>query len=146
MPCGRCGRPTRCGLPLAVLNPELESHWGVRLQSRIGVNTGEVVAGKQVQGGPFVVGDAVNLAARLEQAAAAGEILIGEQTEQLVRDAVRAESVEPLALKGKAEPVPGLQGVRGTSRDPVGRRGTSKFLSWVAPASRLHSRRASSAR
>jgi hypothetical protein len=48
----------------------------------------------------------VNVAARLEQAAGAGEILLGEGTQALVRDAVRAEPVEPLVLKGKVEPVP----------------------------------------
>jgi tetratricopeptide (TPR) repeat protein len=72
------------------------------LEVRIGVNTGEVVAGT---GETLATGDAVNVAARLEQAAAAGEILLGSATERLVRDAVRAEAVEPLALKGKSEPV-----------------------------------------
>jgi predicted ATPase len=51
-------------------------------------------------------GDPVNVAARLEQAAETGEILLGEQTQRLVRDAVHTEPVEPLSLKGKAEPVP----------------------------------------
>src|SRR6266542_786701 len=73
------------------------------LEVRIGVNTGEVVAGS---GATLVTGDAVNVAARLEQAAQSGEILLGEQTERLVRDGVSTESVEPLVLKGKAEPVP----------------------------------------
>ncbi len=81
----------------------LEAVGLLELQVRIGVNTGEVVAG---EGETLVTGDAVNIAARLEQAAEAGEILIGEATERLVRDVVRAEPVEPLDLKGKAEPVP----------------------------------------
>jgi class 3 adenylate cyclase/tetratricopeptide (TPR) repeat protein len=72
------------------------------LDVRIGVNTGEVVAGT---GETLATGDAVNVAARLEQAAGAGEVLIGSATERLVRDSVRAENVEPLALKGKSEPV-----------------------------------------
>ena len=74
---------------------------GLGLEPRIGVNTGEVVAG---EGDSLVTGDAVNVAARLEQTANAGEILLGEATQQLVRDAVR---VEPLALelKGKSAPV-----------------------------------------
>jgi class 3 adenylate cyclase len=70
---------------------------------RIGVNTGEVVAGR---GETLVTDAAVNVAARLEQAAQSGEILIGESTERLVPDGIRAEPVEPLALKGKAELVP----------------------------------------
>jgi class 3 adenylate cyclase/tetratricopeptide (TPR) repeat protein len=70
------------------------------LEARIGVNTGEVVVGGE--GETLVTGDAVNVAARLEQAAAAGEILIGGETRALVRDAVHVDAVEPLELKGKA--------------------------------------------
>jgi class 3 adenylate cyclase/tetratricopeptide (TPR) repeat protein len=73
------------------------------LEARIGVNTGEVVVGGT--GETLVTGDAVNVAARLEQAAPSGEILIGAQTRALVRDAVEVEPVDPLALKGKSEPV-----------------------------------------
>jgi class 3 adenylate cyclase/tetratricopeptide (TPR) repeat protein len=76
------------------------------LEVRTGVNTGEVVAGT---GETLVTGDAVNVAARLEQTATAGEVLIGAGTERLVRDAVRSEAVEPLALKGKTEPVPAFR-------------------------------------
>ena len=91
---------------LTSLNQELEQRWGVRLENRTGVNTGEVVAGDPTLGQRLVVGDAVNTAARLEQAAPALEVLIGEPTYRLVRHAVDVEPVEPLALKGKAEPVP----------------------------------------
>ena len=73
------------------------------LEARIGLNTGGVVVGGE--GETLVTGDAVNVAARLEQAATAGEILIGAETRLLVRDAVLLEPVEPLALKGKSEPV-----------------------------------------
>jgi class 3 adenylate cyclase/tetratricopeptide (TPR) repeat protein len=73
------------------------------LEARIGVNTGEVVVGGE--GETLVTGDAVNVAARLEQAAASGEALIGAETRLLVRDAVVLEAVEPLSLKGKSEPV-----------------------------------------
>src|SRR5262249_32915865 len=73
------------------------------LQARIGLNTGEVVTGTEER---LATGDAVNVAARLEQASQPGEILIGEETLALVRDAVEANEVEPLELKGKAETVP----------------------------------------
>jgi class 3 adenylate cyclase/tetratricopeptide (TPR) repeat protein len=73
------------------------------LEARIGINTGEVVVGGE--GETLVTGDAVNVAARLEQAAGAGEVFIGAETHSLVRDAVRVDAVEPLVLKGKAEPV-----------------------------------------
>jgi class 3 adenylate cyclase/tetratricopeptide (TPR) repeat protein len=88
---------------LAALNTELDHDHGVRLECRIGVNTGGVVSGV---GDSLIVGDAVNVAARLEQAAGPGEILLGEETYRLVRDAVSAEPVDALDLKGKAEPVP----------------------------------------
>src|SRR5438477_12563102 len=73
------------------------------LQARIGVMTGEVVTGTEER---LATGDAVNVAARLEQAAEPGEVLIGDTTYALVRAAVEVEPVEPLALKGKAQPVP----------------------------------------
>ena len=88
---------------LEVLNKELERDHGVSLAARIGVNTGEVVAGDQ--GDTLVTGDAVNVAARLEQAAEPGAVLIGEETLRLVRDAVVAEPVPPLDVKGKSEPL-----------------------------------------
>ncbi|HEX2266793.1 MAG TPA: adenylate/guanylate cyclase domain-containing protein, partial [Actinomycetota bacterium] len=82
------------------LNEDLERERGVRLLNRTGVNTGEVVTGARDAGQSLVMGDAVNVAARLEQAAEPGEILIGDTTYRLVRDAVRTEPLEPLALKG----------------------------------------------
>jgi class 3 adenylate cyclase len=91
---------------LAVLNSELDSRWGVSLRNRTGVNTGEVVAGDPTSGQRLVTGDTVNTAARLEQAAPALEVLLGEPTYRLVRNAVTVEAVEPLELKGKAERVP----------------------------------------
>jgi tetratricopeptide (TPR) repeat protein len=90
---------------LAGLNDELERGSGVRLETRTGVNSGEVVAGDPSSGQSFVSGDTVNVAARLEQAAQPGEILIGAGTLSLVRDAVRVEATKPLPLKGKADPV-----------------------------------------
>jgi class 3 adenylate cyclase len=90
---------------LATLNEELEQDWGARLQIRTGVNTGEVMAGDFSAGQAMVTGDAVNVAARLEQAAGPDEILIGEETHRLVRHAIRVEPVEPLDLKGKAKRV-----------------------------------------
>jgi class 3 adenylate cyclase len=104
---------------LAKLNEELERRWGVELQARTGVNTGEVIAGDPSRGEGFVSGDSVNVAARLEQAARPGEILIGEHTLKLVRDAARVEPVEPLELKGKSEPVPAFRLLEVADR-PVG--------------------------
>jgi class 3 adenylate cyclase/tetratricopeptide (TPR) repeat protein len=90
---------------LVLLNEEFAREPGVSLAVRTGVNTGEAIVGDPESGQFFATGDAVNVAARLEQAAQPGEILLGALTHRLVRDAVRAEAVDPLALKGKAEPV-----------------------------------------
>ena len=91
---------------LVALNDELQTRWGVALHNRTGVNTGEVVAGDPSTGQRLVTGDTVNTAARLEQAAPADDVLLGEPTYRLVRNAVVVEPVEPLELKGKAERVP----------------------------------------
>jgi class 3 adenylate cyclase/tetratricopeptide (TPR) repeat protein len=87
---------------LASVNDELEREYGVSLLLRTGVNTGEVVTGTEER---LVTGDAVNVAARLEQAAQPGEVLIGGQTWRLARDAIEVGRIEPLSLKGKAEPL-----------------------------------------
>ena len=84
------------------LNVELRRDHDATLQLRTGVNTGEAVTAIDDW---LAVGDAVNVAARLEQAAAPGEILLGPETVDLVRDAVRLEALEPMALKGKSGPV-----------------------------------------
>ena len=93
------------------------------LQGRIGVMTGEVVTGTEER---LATGDAVNVAARLEQAAQPGEVLIGQPTLALVRDAVEVEPVEPLELKGKAEPVPAYRLLR--VRDAPERRHGALFV------------------
>jgi tetratricopeptide (TPR) repeat protein len=85
---------------LATLNDELESSWGVRLLIRIGVNTGEVVTGG-TEVPTYATGDAVNVAARLQQEASPGEILLGRETYRFVRDVVLTEILEPLEVKGK---------------------------------------------
>jgi class 3 adenylate cyclase len=90
---------------LAELNVTLRAGFGVTLENRTGVSTGEVVAGEGGGSRRLATGGTVNLAGRLEQAAPAGEVLIGESTYRLVRDAVEVVPVEPLALKGKPEPV-----------------------------------------
>jgi tetratricopeptide (TPR) repeat protein len=96
---------------------------GLGVRGRIGVMTGEVVSGTLER---LATGDAVNVAARLEQAAEPGEVLIGAATLALVSGAVDVEPVEPLELKGKAEPVAAyrLLGVR----DVPERRHDARFV------------------
>jgi class 3 adenylate cyclase/tetratricopeptide (TPR) repeat protein len=89
-------RAVRAAVEMRDALPEL----GV--QGRIGVNTGEVVTGTAER---LVTGDPVNVAQRLQAAAAAGEVLIGRGTFALVSGASDVEALEPLSLKGKASPV-----------------------------------------
>lgn len=84
---------------LATLNHEFETGWGVQLAHRIGLNTGEVFTGIDRWGHRFLTGEAVRVAKRLQEAAAANEILMGEATHKLVRHAVVVESSSPRAVK-----------------------------------------------
>ncbi|MBA3476203.1 MAG: zinc ribbon domain-containing protein, partial [Actinobacteria bacterium] len=90
---------------LGEMNPELRERHGVQLAMRIGVNTGEVIAGT---GGDqlMATGDAVNVAARLQQTAEPGQVLLGERTYFASRGAFAFEPLEEKKLKGKALPVP----------------------------------------
>src|SRR5215211_4217830 len=126
---------------IAALNQQLARDWGVRLQIRTGVNTGEVVTGDPAIGDALVLGDAVNVAARLEQVADPGEVLLGQSTFRLVRNAVEAERVTPLHLKGKGTPVvayrlvrvdPGAPGhARRQDAPIVGREPELRLFAWV---------------
>jgi class 3 adenylate cyclase/tetratricopeptide (TPR) repeat protein len=87
---------------LGGLNADLQREFGTELQVRMGVNTGEVVTS---EGGTLATGDAVNVAARLEQAAEPGDILIGDATRQLAESALELEQAEPIEAKGKSEPL-----------------------------------------
>jgi len=103
---------------LAALNDEFTAIWGVTVSVRTGINTGEILARERPRGESIVLGDAVNVAARLEQEAEPGEILIGDATYRLVQDAVTAEDTGPLTLKGKAAPVPAWRLLRVAAHAP----------------------------
>jgi class 3 adenylate cyclase/tetratricopeptide (TPR) repeat protein len=118
------------------LNEELERDYGTTLELRIGVNTGKVVTGTKER---LATGDAVNVAARLEQAASPGEVLLGEETFRFARDAVVAEPVEPLALKGKTEPVMAFRLVAVLADAPaVARRADASMVGRERELDRLH--------
>ena len=93
-------RAVRAAAEILEALPELGVH------ARIGVNTGEVITGTEER---LATGDAVNVAARLEKAAAADTALLGEETARLVRDVADLEQMPALGLKGKAEPVTAYQ-------------------------------------
>ena len=83
---------------------------------RIGVNTGEVVASRETDAGDFLVtGDAVNIAARLQQHAEPGTILVGERTCRAV-SAFHFAEPEQIAVKGKRDPIVGATLLERTGR------------------------------
>jgi class 3 adenylate cyclase/tetratricopeptide (TPR) repeat protein len=90
---------------MAELNAELADRWGVEIQTRAGVNTGEVVVGSEVTVDGMVMGDVANVAARLQASIGPGEIVVSGTTAQLVRSSVELEQIEPLTVKGKRDPV-----------------------------------------
>jgi DNA-binding SARP family transcriptional activator/class 3 adenylate cyclase/tetratricopeptide (TPR) repeat protein len=90
---------------LASVNEKMERAGGIRLAARVGIDTGEVLVDDPAAGQPIVTGDAVRVAARLQQAAAEGEILVSEGTRRLVQDAARFEPVEHRALEVHGQPV-----------------------------------------
>jgi class 3 adenylate cyclase/tetratricopeptide (TPR) repeat protein len=136
---------------LDVLNDEFQSRWGIALQTRTGINTGEVLTGvwetdADMDGrgnvpGHIAVGDAMNLGARVEQAASPGQILLGEATYRLVRRHVEALALPPIVVKGKAEPTRMYEllqvsaGQESTSprldAPMVGRRDNAAMLGWA---------------
>jgi class 3 adenylate cyclase len=123
---------------LTDLNRTLEPLHGITLEMRIGVHTGEVLAVTQPRmEGRMVTGDTVNVAARLEQAAAPGQIVASERTILGARRWFRYAEVGPLRLKGKYEPPRAFEVVSAdpgreretTTRAPiVGRREESELL------------------
>ncbi|MCX5231952.1 adenylate/guanylate cyclase domain-containing protein [Streptomyces sp. NBC_00233] len=90
---------------LAGFNARLEEAVGVRLEMRIGINTGQAVTGSATQRQAMVSGEVVNVAARLEQNAAAGEILLGPDTLAAAGPGIRTTETGPLLLKGKSDRV-----------------------------------------
>jgi class 3 adenylate cyclase/tetratricopeptide (TPR) repeat protein len=107
---------------LGEINGDLERDHGLRLELRIGVNTGEVVAGVREVGGfqdGTVIGDTVNTASRLQTAAAPGSVLVGEMTARLSRHLFELEPMEPLTLRGKAEPVHAFRAIGPLTAIPV---------------------------
>src|SRR5204862_5496040 len=90
---------------LATLNESLRAERGLEVAMRVGVNTGPVVVGDARAGGSRATGDAVNVAARLQQAAEPGETLVGDSTWRLVRDAVVTGAPRDVQVKGRDESV-----------------------------------------
>jgi tetratricopeptide (TPR) repeat protein len=108
-------RAVRAAAEIRERLPAIAADVGLELRFRTGVNTGPVL---MAEGENLAIGDAINVAGRLEQAAQPGEILLGEQTLRLVRDAVEVEVLEPLEFKGKSTPTAAYRLVRVDPRAP----------------------------
>jgi len=119
---------------IASENDTLEREYGVRLNLRIGINTGEVIAGileGGMEGAYTVTGDTVNTAQRFESAAPTNEILVGQATYQLARRSFVFEQLAPLTLKGKKDPVPAYR-VRFAERRAIPRDERAPFVGRTA--------------
>ena len=113
---------------IAQASADLHARHGITLGLRIGVNTGEVVAG--LMPGEVlaytVTGDAVNTAQRIESGAPQGDIYASETTYALARSMFEAEPRPPLVLKGKEAPVPVYRVIG--RRETVAQAGTTPFV------------------
>jgi class 3 adenylate cyclase/tetratricopeptide (TPR) repeat protein len=102
-------RAVRAGLAMQAameeVNAEIDERHGVSFSLRVGINSGEVMAGA-VGDRYTVIGDVVNVAARLQGAGRPGAVTVGESTWRATRETISYETLEPLDLKGKEEPVP----------------------------------------
>ncbi|MCD6014224.1 MAG: adenylyl cyclase [Solirubrobacterales bacterium] len=118
-------RAVRAGLAMQMameeINDRIAADIGANFALRVGINSGEVLAG-QVGDGYTVIGDPVNVAARLQAAANPSTVIVGETTHRLTRAAIEYVELEPLTLKGKSEPVPAWEAVRAVVRGRAPRR------------------------
>ncbi len=117
-------RAVRAGLAMQAameeINERIAADVGANFALRVGINSGEVLAGR-IGDGYTVIGDPVNVAARLQSAAKPGTVTVGEVTHRLTRAAIEYVELEPLELKGKSEPVPAWEAVRAVVRGRAAR-------------------------
>jgi predicted ATPase/class 3 adenylate cyclase len=117
-------RAVRAGLAMQEtmdrLNEKYASRSQVDFMLRVGINSGEVLAGRMGDG-YTVIGDTVNVAARLQAAARPGTVTVGESTFRATRDSIAYRELEPLDLKGKAELVPAWEATGTLAERPARR-------------------------
>jgi class 3 adenylate cyclase/tetratricopeptide (TPR) repeat protein len=113
---------------VAELCDELRRTHGIELGVKIGVNSGDVFVGAGTRREMFATGDAVNVAARLEQHANDGEILLGARTFRLVEEIVDADPLEPLAVKGRKALVSAWRLLDLSSAEPLSHRHQVPFV------------------
>jgi class 3 adenylate cyclase/tetratricopeptide (TPR) repeat protein len=131
-------RAVRAGLGMQAAMDEVNAGLpgGINFDLRVGINTGEVLAGA-VGEAYTVVGDTVNVASRLQSAARPGSVTVGERTMRASATAVEYERLEPLQLKGKAQPVPAWEAVCLIAEQAVGRAAPARESPFVGRDSEL---------
>jgi class 3 adenylate cyclase/predicted ATPase len=119
-------RAVRAGLAMQdamqEANRQSQARHGIGFSLRVGINSGEVMAGA-VGDRYTVMGDAVNVAARLQAAGRPATVTVGGPTYRATREAISYERLEPLTLKGKEEPVPAWEATGALSQP---RRGATR--------------------
>jgi adenylate cyclase len=125
------------------INEPLSQQHGVTFALCVGINTGEVLAGR-VGDSYTVIGDSVNVAARLQAAARPGTVTVGERTREATRGAIEYSALaEPLALKGKAQPVHAWEAIAPlavpSAAESVAQPARAPLVGRVAELSQLHS-------
>ena len=116
-------RAVRTALAMRDAMADLNAELRVSLAARVGVNSGEAVAGSGREQQFLVTGDAVNVAARLQQGAEPDEVVVGPLTESLTRSAIEYAARAPIAAKGKTDPIAAFRAVRPRSAVPEQARG-----------------------
>jgi class 3 adenylate cyclase/tetratricopeptide (TPR) repeat protein len=121
---------------MAPYREKIRRRWGIDFNVRVGINTGLVVVGavgSDLRMEYTAMGDAINLAARMEQTAAPGSVQIAHDTYKLVAPLFEIEELGGIQVKGKEEPVPAyrvlghkpeagtLRGIEGLEAELVGR-------------------------
>jgi class 3 adenylate cyclase/tetratricopeptide (TPR) repeat protein len=112
-------RAVRAGLRIIEALAHLNEERGSDLAVRVAVNTGEAIVtlgARPDQGEGMVAGDVVNTASRLQQVAPVGGVVVGEGTHRATSQLIDYEPMDPVELKGKAEPIPVWRAVEARSR------------------------------
>ena len=140
-------RAVRAGLgmqsAMGEVNEPLAAQHGVTFELCVGINTGEVLAGHDPDGSYTVIGDTVNVAARLQAVARPGSVTVGEATYRATREVIEFSALkEPLLLKGRAEPVPAWQALAADGQTAAPAAGASParapLVGRVAELAQLH--------
>ncbi len=122
-------RAVRAGLRMQSTMERVKADVGPAVTIRIGINTGEVLVGSTTTGGDYTaMGDVMNSASRLQELAAAGQVLVGETTMAATGDAIEYESAGPLPARGREDPLDAWIAVATTRPPGLRRRKAELFV------------------